>query len=257
MRYLPLWGILALAFAIFATISFIDHPTLLGHEFKTMGLADRLFSTRSDSVAAEVDSVEEVKSIFPVPVDSAGQTILFIGDSMLDGLGPRMAAYADRNGHTLYEVIWYSSTSEIWGKSDKLETYIERVKPTYIILCLGANELFVPDIVNKRAQFVRNIVDRIGDIPFLWIGPPNWKPDTGINDLIEASVPEGSYFKSDGMHFERKKDGAHPTKESSAAWLDSIARWMPEHSIHPILMEVPEVKESRAKRVFVHQPNEK
>ena len=259
MRYLPLWGILALSFAIFALISFIEHPTVLGHEFKTMGLAEELFAERTVVVPEVVDSVvvEEEVSIFPVPVDSAAQTILLIGDSMLEGIGPRMAAYADRNGHTLYEVMWYSSTSEIWGKSDKLQSYIERLKPTYIIVCLGANELFVPDIARKRAQYVQNIVSQVGEIPLLWIGPPNWKPDTGINDLIKSSVPEGTFFLSNGMHFERSKDGAHPTHASAAAWVDSVARWMPEHCLHPILMEKPEIKSSRAKRIFVHQPSER
>ena len=60
---------------------------------------------------------------------------------MLEGLSPRMAAYADANGHTLYSVIWYSSTSEVWGESTKLQEYIKEFKPTYEFISLGANEL--------------------------------------------------------------------------------------------------------------------
>ena len=258
MRYLPLWGILAVSFLIFALISFLDHPTLLGHEFKTMGLADRLLAERTPPIAGpeEIIITDIINDPFPVPVDTAAQTILLIGDSMLEGIGPRMAAYADHNGHTLYEVMWYSSTSEKWGKSDKLSNYIERLNPTYIMICLGANELFVPDIAQKRGQYVRKIVEQAGNIPLLWIGPPNWKPDTGINSLIESTVPAGSFFLSNGMTFERSKDGAHPTRSSAALWVDSVARWMPEHSNHPIMMEKPEVSSSKAKRIFVHQPNE-
>ena len=43
------------------------------------------------------------------------QTILFIGDSMVEGLSRRLGDYSAENGHTLYTVIWYSSSTERWG----------------------------------------------------------------------------------------------------------------------------------------------
>lgn len=267
MRYLPLWGVLATSFAIFALISFFEHPTILGHEFKTTGFADEIFGERATSVRSETPGATAshqseapaaaVADAFPMPLDTAAQTILFIGDSMLEGLGPRMAAYADQNGHTLYEVMWYSSTSDTWGSSDKLEGYIARLKPTFVLICLGANELFVPDIATRRADKVKAIVEKIGDIPFLWIGPPNWKKDTGINSLIKESVPRGSFFLSAGMNFDRTKDGAHPTRSSAAAWLDSVARWMPDSALHPIRMAYPDKQSGKARRIFIHKPGEK
>ena len=267
MRYLPLWAILAVSFAFFALFSFFEHPTVFGHEFKTMGFAESIFGERNaadiaQTVVAEEDDKAQREKVeaeisFPMPTDTASQTILFIGDSMLEGLGPRMAAYADHNGHTLYEVMWYSSTSSTWGSSDKLRNYIERIKPSFIFICLGANELFVPDISSKRKDKVKSILKDIGDIPYIWIGPPNWKKDTGINRLIEDSTPEGAFFLSDGMKFERTKDGAHPTRKSAAAWLDSVARWMPGHALHPIRMEKPDKTSGKPKRIYIHQPNEK
>ena len=175
---------------------------------------------------------------------------------MLDGLYPRLAAYASHNGHTLYAVIWYSSTSEKWGMSGRLKSYINRLSPDYIFICLGANELFVKNIADKRDAYVKTIIDEAGDIPYLWIGPPNWKPDTGINDLIAANAAPGTFFLSDGMSFERGKDGAHPTRTSAAQWMDSVVRWMPAHHPHPIRLDVPDASSGRARRVFVHQPNE-
>ena len=101
------------------------------------------------------------------------------------------------------------------------------------------------------------MVQEIGSTPFLWIGPPNWKPDTGINDLIAANVPQGSFFLSDGMHFERSKDGAHPTRSSAIEWMDSVVRWMPAHSNHPIRLDLPAERTARPLKIFVHQPNER
>lgn len=262
-HHFSLWLLLAVAFAIFAVASALEMPSLGGHQLKSSGIYDNLFASHQDPVSVVADScaADSLSGTcgavaFPVPVDTAAQTILFIGDSMLEGLGPRLAAYAKQNGHTLYNVVWYSSTSEVWGRSDKLRSYIERLHPTFIFVSLGANELFVSDIKNKRRQYVQKIISDIDTIPYLWIGPPNWKADTGINDLIAENTAPGTFFLSNGMHFERARDGAHPTRTSAIAWMDSVVRWMPAHSAHPILMEAPAVATARPARVFVHQPNE-
>lgn len=256
-NYKSFWCLLTVAFAAFFLFSCFDSPKIFGWEPKSSGMADLLFSEIEDTSSVVTDTVVHVPAAqFPAPVDTAPQTLLFIGDSMLDGLSPRLSAYAKASGHTLYSVIWYSSTSERWGKSKRLSEYIDKIKPTFIFICLGSNELFVTDIAKKRGDFVKEIVSEIDTIPFLWIGPPNWKRDTGINELIKNTVPEGSYFKSDGMHFDRRKDGAHPTAASAILWMDSVVRWMPDHSPHPIKFEMPEKKTDRPARVFIHSPQE-
>lgn len=258
-HHFRLWLLLAVAFVFFAAMSAIDMPDISGYtprQADFSGLTRRAEAACSPSATTTCDSTEAEQSAIPAPVDSTAQTILFIGDSMLEGLSPRLAAYAEHNGHTLYSVIWYSSTSQVWGRSDKLRHYIDTLHPTYIFVSLGANELFVSDIINKRRGYVQKIIADIDTIPYVWIGPPNWKPDTGINELIAQESAEGTFFLSDGMHFERSKDGAHPTRTSAAQWLDSVARWMPEHCAHPILMDTPQAASGRPRRIFVHQPNE-
>ena len=115
------------------------------------------------------------------------QTILFIGDSMVEGLSRRLGDYSAENGHTLYTVIWYSSSTERWGTTHTLEYYMHKYKPTYVIICLGSNELFVNDLEN-RAQYVREIVKKLGNTPFVWISPSDWNGDTGINDVIKENI---------------------------------------------------------------------
>lgn len=258
-NYITLWLLLAVAFVTFAVASATGLPEIFGHKLKTADIAQSLLPEKQldDEIIDSIAEVQLPENSFPMPVDTAKQTILFIGDSMLEGLGPRLAAYAKHNGHTLYNVIWYSSTSEVWGCSDKLRRYMATLKPTYVFICLGANELFVSNIKDKRRQYVEKIVADIDTLPYLWIGPPNWKPDTGINDLVAESTPQGCFFLSDGMSFDRTKDGAHPTRTSAAAWMDSVIRWMPAHSLHPIRMDVPEQAADRPTRVFVHQPGER
>ena len=268
-HYLSLWLLLLCAFVIFAVSSAFDMPYLGEHQLKSSGIADALRPPKkasttplpfpSDTAEVNADSIGNSgsKGSAPAPCDTSTHTILLIGDSMLEGIAPRLAAYADHNGHTLYSVMWYSSTSKIWGSSDKLRNYISRLNPSFIIVCLGANELTVRDIASARRQYVEKIIEDIDTIPYLWIGPPNWRRDTGINALISSVANEGSFFLSDGMDFERTADGAHPTRTSAALWVDSVMRWMPGNARNPIRMDFPEAEASRPKRVFVHKPTEK
>ncbi|MCM1065950.1 MAG: SGNH/GDSL hydrolase family protein [Muribaculaceae bacterium] len=265
-HYIALWMLLCIAFAIFTIAAAVELPEVCGHRFRTADIS--AITGRESEPVDTADAIEaditvpdtllaDVAQAFPVPCDTTAQTILLIGDSMLEGLGPRLAAYAEHNGHTLYTVMWYSSSSERWGSTGKLRTYIDRLHPTYIVLCLGANELNVTDVVAKRKKYVKKIIEEIDTIPYLWIGPPNWRRDTGINKLIADNTSRGCFFLSDGMHFERSKYGAHPTRGSAAEWLDSVMRWMPANALHPIRMDIPEKSSGRPKRIYVHQPDEK
>lgn len=272
--YYLLWLLLLTAFGVVAGASCLDHLSIGSYELKRAPLAEELLqpisqtqepphlppatvSQVSQATNSATDTVVVPGSLFPVPVDTTSKTILFFGDSMLEGLSPRLAAYCKENGHKLYTVIWYSSTTEIWGRCDTLSTFIRRWKPDYVVACLGANELFVRDIEKKRQQPFNHIMQQIGDRPLLWIGPPNWKEDTGINNFLASRLPQGAFFLSNGMSFDRKSDGAHPTAASSVAWMDSVVRWMPAHSNHPIKMDTPSETRSRATKVVVLQPLKK
>lgn len=253
-EYIGLWCLLLVAFAVVAGASAFE-PIMLGDfELKTSGIASRLTRDHKDTTAPADTIVTTPDPAARPEVDTTAQRILIIGDSMLEGLNPRLAAYAAANGHTLNSVIWYSSTTAYWGNCDTLRVYMRKFKPTFVFISLGANELFVSDIAEKRTDMLRDFISQLGDTPYLWIGPPNWKADTGINDMIARNVPAGCYFKSDGMHFDRAKDGAHPTHASAALWMDSIARWMPLHGAHPIKLDNPGDLKARPQSVTVLQP---
>ncbi len=224
--------------------------------FRHATFAETLLKDNNSSEHIQCDStLEAYNQESKAELDTATQNILIIGDSMLEGLNKRLGDYAKANGHNLNSVIWYSSTTEYWGTCDTLSVFLNRFKPTFLFISLGGNELFVKDIKEKRTGFLKNILKQIGDIPFVWIGPPNWKPDTGINEMVAENVGKGRFFLSDGMHFDRQKDGAHPTYASAALWFDSIARWMPDHASHPIRLEKPaDSIKGKPQRVVVLQP---
>ena len=255
--YFTLWAIIVLAFAGFLFLS-VYNDEVHRLSIRTGSFAKSLWGTsttaQEHTQARQVPTPKQPKKKAAV-LDTTGKNILFIGDSMLEGLAPRLGAYCEANGHALNSVIWYSSTSEVWSGSGKLAQYIKQFKPNYIFVCLGSNELFVNDIKEKRRHMVKKILAEIGTIPYIWIGPPNWKPDTGINSLLQEEVAEGHYYLSftPTQHYDRSKDGAHPTRSSASAWMDRVCHWVMTSSEAPIKLKVP-TQARGAMHVVVLQP---
>ncbi len=243
--YIKLWLLLALALIVILVIAFSDDLSIGDYTVRKAPFRDNLLVDHDAEAREEArqDSIIEAKRLEmearsqEETTDSTSQSILLIGDSMTWNLAYRFAQYAKFNGHTFHAVNWDSSGTVRWAKSRHLSEYIKEYGATYVFLCLGSNELYIKD-PKKHLPQITSILEEIGELPYVWIGPPNWKEDYGINDLLEATCRPGGFFRSEGMTFKRKKDGIHPTREASAVWVDSIARWMPKSS-HPILMETP------------------
>lgn len=182
------------------------------------------------------------------------QIVLFIGDSMVEGLSRRLADYAAENGHKLYSVIWYSSSTEKWATSNTIEYYRKEYNPTYVIICLGSNELFVNDL-SKREEYIRVIQSKIDPIPFVWISPCDWNGDTGINELIKKVVGKGHFFDSRNLKLERGSDHYHPTWSAAAYWLDSVVRYITSRNCDvPIVLNKPK-GQHKATRLTILKPS--
>lgn len=209
---------------------------------------DTLTSEQTDTIHHVLTAIADT-----LENDTTSQRILFFGDSMVEGLSKRLRQYADRNKHELLNVIWYSSSTMIWAQQDTLAYYIHQFQPSYIMICLGGNELSVRDL-DKRKQYIQTIIQKLDGKPYVWIGPPNWKEDTGINRLIEQSAGTKRYFPSKRLKFQRGEDGAHPTMASAAQWMDSVAVWMSVDCQHPIHLELPEKNQPRKGKTVMLAP---
>lgn len=211
------------------------------------------------------DSVEPCKITLPlegteeaeaeaeaVAPDTIPQRILFLGDSMAEGLVRRMADYAEENGHFLSRVVWYNSTTKSWASSDTLQFFIRKYQPTFLMICMGGNEQFVKD-VHVREEYVHKIIGTFGDTPFVWIGVPAWKEDTGLNSLIQKCVGEERFFDSRELTLKRGSDRVHPTFAAASMWMDSIAAWMQDR--YPIQMHRPGKKATHKYPLHLLQPD--
>ena len=246
--YFSFFALLLVAFMLFAGLSFFKDGIEESFGINTATFASDLLSTPDDELeladVVTTDSVsgKAIATVERTPLDTTKKNILFIGDSMLERLSPRIAAYAEENEHQMNTVIWYGSSTEVWATSGRAKECIQKYRPDYIIISLGGNELFVNDIIARRTKYVKQIVAEFADIPYVWIGPPNWKKDTGINKMIQSVVPKGNFYLSytPDQHYERAKDGAHPTPASAAKWADRICKWIVEESNNPIVLNLPQ-----------------
>ncbi|MES2388291.1 MAG: SGNH/GDSL hydrolase family protein [Bacteroidota bacterium] len=168
-------------------------------------------------------------------VDSSSQHILLIGDSMAECLYFPFLKYAKYSRHKITGRFWYGSNTTNWAAKDTLRKVIRRHKPSLVMFSLGANELFIQHIRN-REKFLKRILAQMDSTPYIFIGPPNWKKDTGFNDMVMDNVPADQFFLSANIKLDRRKDGAHPTMDASKIWADTLANWMSTRSRYRILI---------------------
>ncbi len=163
----------------------------------------------------------------PPPAHAAGrapQRVLIFGDSMVAVLAPRLAEIARENGHAVFPVVWYGSTILRWARVDELDRLIAETQPTIVVAVLGSSELTVREI-EECEPFVGLLARKAAPRELAWIGPPNWRVDTGVNAMIERALGDRRFFRSSGLDLERGVDGIHPTARGGAAWADAFARW--------------------------------
>lgn len=248
-------AVISVSFILFTLYSVSDYQAhFFGVDIRKTEFSD-FFTAPEPVEAITTDTISKKDTIAVVveerKTDTSAQRLLLIGDSMLEGLMKRVTDYRIFNGHHQKTVLWYSSSTKTYGSNDTLNHFIRTYKPTFIIMSLGSNEMFFPKIKEKRKTFVENILEDMDTIPFVWIGPPNWKEDTGINDLIEEIIGEDRYFLSKNLSFKRTSDGIHPTHSSSRVWMDSVASWIEKDSRYPIKMSFPDKRSKKSHNLTI------
>lgn len=244
-KYIGLWLLLAVALLLVTVVAFMDDVEIFGIKVKKAPIAENLLGDyrTTEEIRQEEEEVKLVAAqkdkVQHNEVDTLPQVFLVFGDSMTQNIAIRLAAYARQNGHEIHTINWDSSGTRIWSQSDTLSYYIREFKPTFIFVSLGGNESGYdkPDVLKPN---VEKILSKIGDIPFVWIGPPSLKNGNSemYSDMLGSTLPAGTFFRSDRLELERRRDKIHPTKEAAAYQVDELAKWM-KTSAHPIKMDFP------------------
>ncbi len=202
-------------------------------------------------------SAEEPERL-PEPV----KKVLFIGDSMTGWMAERLNAYGDVNDFEVATIVWDGSTLSKWAETPNLKEIIKEQTPDAVIVSLGMNEMFErhPDRFKPELD---KLVEAFGQIPFLWIGPPNWPGHSEgevFNNWLAENLGEGYFFSSLDLDLPRQsKSNPHPTRQGIEKWIDEVVEWMPENSAIalPVVNKPAAGKMSRGSTFIYKRMNQK
>ncbi|MEY4571040.1 MAG: hypothetical protein RLZ10_233 [Bacteroidota bacterium] len=160
------------------------------------------------------------------PIKTGGvEKILLVGDSQLEAMRKPFYNYITVNNHELLAtVLWYGSSSKQWANTDTLLYYINKFKPTMVVLVLGLNELFVNDFDQRRTniQKIKAQLVKKG-INHYWIGPAAWKKDSGVIKIMEEEWGN-RFFSSQKLILGRAKDNRHPSNDAAWIWMNAVSK---------------------------------
>ncbi|MDX6695967.1 MAG: hypothetical protein QOF02_3570 [Blastocatellia bacterium] len=158
------------------------------------------------------------------PIRLSGKTVLLVGDSMAEGIGPYLQKKVEAAGGRFINGQERSSTIIWWQGSGKLRALLSQEQPDIVFIALGSNEIFLeqPEL---RAPVIKEMVAELGKRPAFWVGPPSWKPDTGLVHVIDENFQSGHFYNSNDLKVPRAKDGKHPTAQGYQSWTELIWNW--------------------------------
>ena len=184
--------------------------------------ASLLLATAVEEPSAARDAGAAIENVAALPL--TGKTVLHVGDSMVGGNWGLTRALDQRfsaEGARFIRDFKVSESIVSYDHSPKLKSLIEKHRPDIVIITLGTNDVFVPYPASMVGN-VQNIVKRVGSRECYWMGPPTWKPDTGIVQVLKDSVAPCKFFDSSGLKLQRAGDGIHPTDRGGADWATSF-----------------------------------
>jgi len=217
----------------------MTNPNALKRKKRASGLSSAEAIKRSLEVTDK--TAPEIKPIYATDkLDTTGERVLLIGDSEAGGLRYPLNDYCAKNGHRFVASLeWNSSTILNYGYSNKVETLIEEYQPTFVIFVVGLNELYATDLT-AREKAAQKFRDKLGEIPFLWVGPANFDEDNGINDVFKKVAGEDRFFMSKELVLPRGPDKRHPSMKGYKLWMTSIANFIQTNPIYPFKFDPPD-----------------
>jgi lysophospholipase L1-like esterase len=154
-------------------------------------------------------------------VAAEAERVLHVGDSMVPLVGNylRKVVWSKKRKYYIQSVA--SSSSLDWGSKRWLQDAMYKYDPDLILISLGSNELFDPN-PGRRTAAVKQMVDDTRGRACMWIGPPLWKKDTGIVEVVKKNLGHCRYFDSAALSLPRMEDGRHPNWTGGWRWANAV-----------------------------------
>ncbi len=150
--------------------------------------------------------------------------MLSVGDSFNGAFSLALAKHFDAEGARFVRDVWVAVAISTFARSDRMSKLVAANDPDLVLVNLGANDVNSNDPARSIVD-IRAIVAKLDGRDCYWIAPALWKKDTGIVDVLAASVAPCRFFDSKGFKVERGKDHWHPSVEGGAVWAEEFWRF--------------------------------
>jgi lysophospholipase L1-like esterase len=190
------------------------------------GDAGSLEAAAIDASATAADAIAEAEGE-EAAVEAAApakhyRVVVHTGDSMVGGgLCKALAPMFKSDGTKFVRDVWEAASLAAFAESDRIPKLMKKYDPDLVLLTLGANDVF-----DKRPEYqiryIESIVKKVGARDCYWIGPPLWKGDAGLVDVIHEHVAPCKFYDSSHLTLQRAGDGIHPTEKGGAIWAEQF-----------------------------------
>jgi lysophospholipase L1-like esterase len=159
------------------------------------------------------------------PPAEAPERVLVVGDSMAWALANALRPLVEQEGGKFRVRSRTSDSIRGYAVNHKMQSDVRETRPDVVIISLGANEALVPR-PEGLATYIQRIVKEVGPRECYWVGPPMWRPDTGVVKLLAEHASPCRFFNSSELTLERRPDGIHPNPEGSKVWAQAVYDWI-------------------------------
>jgi acyl-CoA thioesterase-1 len=167
------------------------------------------------ATAASSPSTPAAASDIPAP-----KVVLHTGDSMVGfyagfekGLGP----YYEAMGSKYVQDATTNAAIASFDRGEHFAKMLAAHNPDLVLITLGANDVFLP-APERVAKNVASIAKKTAGRKCFWIGPPLWKKDTGVVEVIRDNCAPCIFYDSSSLKLERRADGIHPDDKGGETW---------------------------------------
>ncbi len=150
------------------------------------------------------------------------KVVVHTGDSMVGGgLCKALAPKFQAEGTKFVRDVWEAASLPMFAQSDRLPKLMKKYDPDLVLITLGANDIFTihPEYF---VQHIETIVKKVGPRDCVWIGPPPWKGEHGLVDVMREHSAPCRFFDSTPLVLDRRPDGIHPTEKGGEVWADAL-----------------------------------
>jgi lysophospholipase L1-like esterase len=187
-------------------------------------------ATASDAIAEAEGKEAAVDAAAPA---KQYRVVVHTGDSMVGGgLCKALAPMFKNDGTKFVRDVWEAASLAAFAESDRIPKLMRKYDPDLVLLTLGANDVF-----DKRPEYqiryIESIVKKVGARDCYWIGPPLWKGDAGLVDVIRDHVAPCKFYDSSHLTLQRAGDGIHPTEKGGAVWAEQFWEFFKAQASRP------------------------